>query len=175
LSLSTRKPTVHTHSYTRSRTHNLSLSLSHAHNVSGLPPAARPSWIPLTLHVDCIGQVPSSLLRLSQRHSCRLFPLLRPPKRVGHQDPTATQPPTWLLLWLTRLPCILGLTQWVLLALRSGGLTRLSWVASSFLLRPCTSTLSTTPSLLRSRRKLQLPSLALVTYSLRQTPSTVMS
>lgn len=79
-------------------------------------------WISVSLHVDCIRRA----LFLRLRHFQRTLPkTLFHQKLVGHQDLPGTQPSTWLLQWLTRLRCILGLTQWVYLpASRNGGLTR---------------------------------------------------
>ena len=131
--------------------------------------ADRPSWIIPSLHEGFIGLVLSFRSLLSQRHSCSFFQLFPQPKLVGHQDLTGTQPPTWLLQWLTRLLCILGLTQWVRLpALRNGGLMLLSWVALNCRLRQCTNILSLTTELSRSRHRRQLPSLALATFSHHQ-------
>ena len=128
--------------------------------------AGRPSWIIPSIHVGFIGLVLNFQSLLSQRHSCKLFQLFPQPKLVGHQDLTGTQPPTWLLQWLTRPLCILGLTQWVrLLALRSGGLTLLSWVALNCRLRRCTNIPSLTTELSRSRHRRRLLSLVLATFS----------
>lgn len=97
------------------------------------------------------------------RHSCIPSQHLLLPKQVGHQDLPGTQPPTWLLPWLIRHPCILGLTQWVhLQALQHGGLTPSIWVASSFPHHLCTNILSTTllPHLSPHRLPIRLPALA---------------
>ena len=126
LSLSTRAPTFHI------------TPLSYE------PPRC-PSWIP-SLHVDRIGPVLTSPLRHLQRHSCNHYPVLLHPKPVGHQDLPGTQPPSWLLPWLIRLPCILGLTQWVHLpALQHGGLMPSNWVVLSSPHHRCTNIPSPTP------------------------------
>ena len=143
------------------------------HYIRELRVAGRPSWIIPSLHVGFIGLILSFQSLLSQRHSCKLFQLFPQPKLVGHQDLTGTQPPTWLLQWLTRLLCILGLTQWVhLLALRSGGLTLLSWVALNCRLRRCTNIPSLTTELSHSRHRRRLLSLVLATFSHHQVLST---
>jgi hypothetical protein len=166
-------------SFTRSlplrNLHHIStLSLSRkesslTHYIRELRVAGRPSWIIPSLHVGFIGLVLNFQSLLSQRHSCKLFQLFPQPKLVGHQDLTGTQPPTWLLQWLTRLLCILGLTQWVRLpALRRGGLMLLSWVALNCHLRRCTNIPSLTTELSRSRHRRRLPSLVLATFSHHQ-------
>jgi hypothetical protein len=145
-------------------------------HASGLRAVGCPSWIPLSPHVRLIGPTRTCPLRLLQRHSCSPYRLLPLQKLVGRQDLPGTQPPTWLLQWLTRLPCILGQPRWVYLqAFRLGGDTPLIWVISNYHPHLRTSFLPSILSTLHNRHKPHRPLLALATCLLHPTTFPVKS
>lgn len=139
-------------------------------HASGLQAVGCPPWILCLPHVGFIGLTRTSPPRRLLRHSCNPYLHLPLQKLVGRQDLPGTQPPTWLLQWLTRLPCILGQPRWAYLqAFRLGGDTPLIWVILNYHLRLRTSSLPSIPSTLPNLPKLPRPSPALATCSLRPT------